>query len=502
MIKTIFSWLYVITLCFLFTVYANADETELDVFEISITSIDASHATVTAQLDIPNGRVVTGGGGSYDWIRGWADFVSDVSAVAADGQTLTVSEGGESFDAYWQLSADGKLYQGSVTLSYKVDLSYTRTEWDFGNEQAGRVYRGGLYSVTKPLFMSGDPSRGAEVHFKLPRGWDIAAPWRAVDGKIHTYYAEDWQALENNAITVGKFERARASANGFDLEIVLLGDFEGAPPLVVETIEQVLPVYLDLFAGTPSSKYMMFYLNGQSEDAEAFKNGAAFTTTLNLSSNNRIFWADFLAHELFHFWNGQRIRAEDRSRGNWFSEGFTDYYANLVLVNRSVLSEDWFRRRMENIFGNYLWFHSSGIFEGLSVLEAGIEKGRNRFGIYDAGWVLAFALDDEIRTRSSGEKSLDDAMKAIYERYGKTGERYEVDDLIATMSTATDLDLSDYFDLYLKTRTPLPLKEIMKTFGWTSYSNNYANEYYLIRDEKADSNARSKWDHLLNKRFE
>ncbi len=470
-------------------------------FEITISSIDASHATVTASIEVPNGRIVTGGGGSYDWKRGWADFVNNVSAVAGDGRALTVSAMGEGFDSYWQLSSDDGLYQGRVTLSYKVDISYARTEWDFGNEQAGRIYRGGLYSVTKPLFMSGGSDRGAEVLFTLPASWDVAAPWRTVDGKSHTYYVEDWDALENNAVTVGSFERARATANGFDLEIVLLGDFEGAPQLVIETIEQVLPVYLDLFPDTPNSKYMMFYLNGQSEDAEAFKNGAAFTTSLNLSSDNRIFWADFLAHELFHFWNGQRIRAKARADGNWFSEGFTDYYANLVLVNRGVLSEDWFRRRMENIFGNYLWFHSSDIFEGLSVLEAGKDKGRNRFGIYDAGWVLAFALDDEIRTRSGGAKSLDNAMKAIYERYGKTGERYGVDDLIETMSTSTGLDLSDYFDQYLKTRTTLPLKEIMKNYGWESYSNSYANEYYLIKDENAKSQARSKWEYLLKKRF-
>ncbi|MBL4788714.1 MAG: hypothetical protein JKY60_06590 [Kordiimonadaceae bacterium] len=267
------------------------------------------------------------------------------------------------------------------------------------------------------------------------------------------------------------------------------------------TINEIIPIYLGIFPNTPPTRYLMTYLTGQSEDAEAFKNGAAFTTSLNISADTQIFWADFLAHELFHYWNGARVRTEERWEGNWFKEGFTDYYANIALRNRDVLSEAWLIRRMENIFGNYLYFNFSSAFNGLTIVEAGKNKGRNRFGVYDAGWVLAFALDNEIYNRTNGVKSLDVVMTALYTRYQETGQRLDLETLLEIASTSTGLALTPFFDEYLKSRTPLPLVDIMKTFGWTSYSNNYANEYYLTVDPNADEGAMARWNYLTQQRF-
>ena len=115
--------------------------------------------------------------------------------------------------------------------------------------------------------------------------------------------------------------------------------------------------------------------------------------------------------------------------------------------------------------------------------------------------VLGHALDNEIRMRSAGKKTLDDAMMAIYERYGITSEHYELDDLIKLMSKSTNLDLDPFFSRYLKSRNALPLKEIMNSFGWTSYSNNYANEYYLIKNNSAPGRSKDRWEYLLHNRF-
>lgn len=483
----------------LITLTASAKAEEKDYFHISLSDINDSHVLVNAEITVKNGRLFTGSGGSYDWKRGWADFIQDVTARSTNGETLNISQQGEGFESYWYLAENDGPFNGKANVSYKVDLVYARTDWDFGNEQAGRIYNNALYSVTKPLFLSTGGNRETEIIFDIPDRWKIASPWKQISKNI--YITGNWEELDKNAITIGLFESVSGSAEGFDLEIVLMGDFPSAPPLVTETIDQVLPVYLDIFPETKPEKYLMFYLNGPSEDAEAFRNGAAFTTSLALSSDNRIFWADFLAHELFHFWNGTRIRAKERWQGNWFSEGFTDYYANLVLVNRGVLSEDWFIRRMENIFGNYLYFHHSGLFEGLSVLEAGKEKGRNRFGVYDAGWVLAFALDDKIRTETEGKKSLDDVMKLAFERFGQTGENYALDELLDVMSEATDINLAPFFEKYLKSREELPLVKLLQTFGLESYSNAYANEYYISQNVNAENTAKTRWENLIYNRF-
>ncbi len=478
---------------------ASAKAEERDYFQISLSDVNDSYALVNAEITVENGRLFTGSGGSYDWKRGWADFIHEMTPRSESGKTLDISQQGEGFESHWYLAENNEPFNGKASVSYKVDLIYARTDWDFGNEQAGKIYNDAIYSVTKPLFLSTGTNHETEIVFDIPAGWKIASPWDQIGD--NRYITDNWQALNNNAIALGNFNSVSGNARGFDLEIILMGDFASATSLVTETINQVLPVYLDIFPKTKPEKYLMFYLNGPFEDAEAFRNGAAFTTSLSLSPDNRIFWADFLAHELFHFWNGTRIRAKERWQGNWFSEGFTDYYANLVLVNRGVLSEDWFIRRMENIFGNYLYFHHSGLFDGLSVLEAGKEKGRNRFGIYDAGWVLAFALDDKIRTETAGKKSLDDVMKLAFERFGETGINYELDELLDVMSAAAGIDLHPFLKRYLKSREELPLVKLLQTFGLESYSNAYANEYYISRDATAENNVKTRWENLIHNRF-
>lgn len=480
----------------------NSDATTTQNFyDIRIDSIDAQYAYVEARLNVQNGRLITGTGGSYDWQNGWFDYLDNFSASTIVGTSLNIEMHGESFASYLQLSDDGEAFNGIADVSYRVDIGYAKVEWDFGNEQMGRIYNGGLYTVTKAFFLSSEIVNSSQIHFTIPEEWMVASPWEPVEGIAKTYEAPDWDSLHNNSITLGEFESIQTTSNGFELEIVLLGDFPEASKLVSNTINEIIPIYLDIFPNTPVTRYSMTYLRGQSEDAEAFKNGAAFTTNLDISTDTQIFWADFLAHELFHYWNGARIRTDERWESNWFKEGFTDYYANITLRNRDMLSEAWLIRRMENIFGNYLYFQFSSAFNTLTVLEAGKDKGRNRFGVYDAGWVLAFALDNEIYNRTDGEKSLDVVMSALYERYIETEEKLDLETLLEVASTSTGLDLNPFFDKYLKTRTPLPLVDIMRSFGWTSYSNKYANEYYLTVDKDADEAAMARWNYLTRQRF-
>lgn len=492
----------IIAACFLlinFSFHSFAIENSENHFTIQLSLVDDPEAIISAKLNIIDGRLITGSGGSYDWKRGWGDFVEVTSAISINGEVLDVTEEGEGFDSYWQLSINGNPYHGRATLEYQVDLSYARQEWDFGNEQAGRIRDGAIYSVTKPFFLTSDPDAPATISFDIPKTWNIASPWPSIETNVFT--AENFSSLSGNSFVLGEFESSKISSNGFDLEIVMLGDFDKPYGLISDVMKKILPSYLTLFPGTPDSIYLMTFLQGPNEDAEAFDNGAAFTTTLNLSEENNVFWSEFMAHELFHFWNGRRIRANPRSDSQWFTEGVTDYYAHMLLLNHGIINEDWFIRRTENILGNYIWFFNTSVYDGLSLVEAGKEKGRNRFGVYDGGWAIAFALDHEIRTRSSGKKSLDDVMLTLFKKYGLTGDRYTLQELFTTINKSTDLDLSSFFEKYIQSHNPVPISDYMAAYGFDVFSNEYANEFYLMSNKSASSEQKSRWQHLTNDRF-
>ena len=54
-----------------------------------------------------------------------------------------------------------------------------------------------------------------------------------------------------------------------------------------------------------------------------------------------------LAHELFHEWNADQMRAGDTPL-LWFSEGFTDYYARLLLLRSGLISLDDYARGVQH----------------------------------------------------------------------------------------------------------------------------------------------------------
>lgn len=56
-------------------------------------------------------------------------------------------------------------------------------------------------------------------------------------------------------------------------------------------------------------------------------------------------WHELLAHEAFHLWNSQVARRAD-VRDEWWSEGASSYVAGLALVDRGLLDERRYRRRV------------------------------------------------------------------------------------------------------------------------------------------------------------
>src|ERR1044072_8816477 len=94
-------------------------------------------------------------------------------------------------------------------------------------------------------------------------------------------------------------------------------------------------------------------------DSEAFEHSAAFSERELPSKENLIGWGNTLAHELFHSWNGAELGPRDYASCQWFSEGFTEYFANLALVQQRLIAEPLFLSKAEKNLGIYALFRSS-----------------------------------------------------------------------------------------------------------------------------------------------
>lgn len=443
-------------------------------YRISFNESNPLLASVEAEITVADGRIFMAPWGADHLPNGWASFVKNLLITDRAGKSVNFES---KPNGAWQLG--GASNGAAMRLSYQVDLSFTKTKWTYGNEQAGVFQDDALFVVSKALFVVSDAPSASEISFDVPPDWKVAAPWQTNGKNGRTFVALDKNDLINNSVVLGKPAEYVFEEGNFTFTLALLGRIREAKDLIAPALRKTLRSYVRVFDKTPPTKYLMTVFYADEADAEAFGKSAAFTERDRLTKDNLIRWGNTLAHEFFHSWNGHAIQGEDYASSQWFSEGFTEYYANLALVRERLIDEELFVRKMEKNLGLYFYFNASPAFDGASLKEAGTKKGRYRIGVYNGGWAAAFCLDVMIRDETNGKKSLDDLMRLVYERFGLAAKKYRYEDLVRAMSEIAGRDMGDFFKKYVAGKDRLPVLDCLRRAGFEGYTQFYDGEIYI-----------------------
>lgn len=176
---------------------------------------------------------------------------------------------------------------------------------------------------------------------------------------------------------------------------------------------------------------------------------------------------ELLSHELFHAWNGKRIAPKplldfDYAREAytpclWVMEGITSHYDRFALrtsgriTAKSLLEkvlDDWARLLATPGRAHHSLEQSS--FDAWIKLYKPDESNVNTtVSYYLKGGLAMFTLDLHIRRRTEGQRSLDDVLRALWQRYGKPGTPHP-DDLQPVFEEATGLSLGDIFGAQIR----------------------------------------------------
>lgn len=413
--------------------------------------------------------------GSY-LIREYERHVENVSAKSPDQTPRAVRKSRKN---RWLVATGGA---PSVIVSYRV----------YGREMTVR----NNWIETSFAMLNGAPTfltlveRGARPHQVriIPaEGWKTSStPLMPIAGQPHTYRAEDFDTLIDSPIILGNSVVREFQVAGKRHYLVLEGDtsFFDVDRSVVD-IQKIVEAGGNVMGGRFEYPHY-YFLNVITEAGGGLEHKNSFLgMTSRFTTRTRtayLGWLGLTAHEYFHNWNIKRLRPielgpfdyenEVHSKALWIAEGFTDYYADLLVRRAGISTRDEYLAALSNVIeGVQLTPGRLVTPVDMASFDTWIKQYRpdentanTTVNYYPKGAVIAWLLDAKIRKATNGAKSLDDAMRLAYSRYsGAKG--YTIDQFYETMGEAAGINLEAWFASVVETTAELDYAEALDWFG-------------------------------------
>jgi predicted metalloprotease with PDZ domain len=412
--------------------------------------------------------------GNYE-IQNYARYVHGFAAKNATGQALHWDRGDKDT---WRV-ATGKADHVTVEFDYvadTIDLSIARVTQDFGQFLGTNLF----------LFEEGQISRPAEVRFHVPADWRVTS---SLSGPVNgVYRAADYHELSDAMTFLGRYSLDSLQADGKWIRIALwpAADYTTAVAANIRNgVAKMAAVQNKIMGGAPYDVYTIFFnvihqpvnfgggLEHSASQYDIMPAGPAFADPSGTLGD---FMYPLLSHEFFHLWNVKRIRpaemwpydyhSEQYTPLLWWSEGVTDYYADLTNLRSGLWTA-----------AEFLGNTTSNIQQVESIPEPwSAEDGSEATWIheiyinsaqlyYPKGSLLGFLLDISIRDATDNAHNLDEVMRALFTKYYRQNKGFRTADLLNELRAAGMPDVDGFYRRYIDGRDSLPYEAVFAKAG-------------------------------------
>lgn len=416
--------------------------------------------------------------------------------------TLTASSAGQAVNMV-------KLDKSSWQLEQEVDnleINYQVYAWDLSVRSAHLDNQHGFFNGTSMfLGIRGFENQVHDVTLKasklaISNQWQVATamPAKEVDSNgFGLYSSADYDELIDHPFEFAKLELVTFEV--FDIPHKMY--FTEAPARVDwqrigRDVKKICETEVQFFGDEqpPFSQYV-FMTFVQKKGFGGLEHMAS--TALHCSfedlpligedstkiSNEYRTFLSLCCHEYFHCWNVKRIKPArfipmDMSREVhtellWFFEGITSYYDELLMVRAGVIDAcsylDMLAQTITRVTkgtGRLKQSVTESSFDTWTKFYKQDENAINSIvSYYTKGALVALSLDFEIRKRTKNRHSLDDLMRLIWRKHGKTGRGLGENQVIELAEEIVGESLKDFFDIALYTTEELDLTDVFNQVG-------------------------------------
>lgn len=343
-------------------------------------------------------------------------------------------------------------------------------------------------------------------HGKACRDWRVATSLPALGANprgFGSYRADDYDALIDHPVEMGRFRLERFDAAGVPHEIAFTGHIPNLDAQrIKDDLAKLCAAQIRFFAAkkerAPFDRYLFLVsVRGEGHGGLEHRASTALLTSRDAlpvegQPERTAGYRGFLglaSHEYFHSWNVKRIKPAafapyDLQRENytsllWIFEGFTSYYDDLFLVRAGLVNQKQYLETIAKVIddvmagnGRKLQSVAESSFDAWVKFYRQDENAPNAIvSYYKKGALVALCLDLHIRLASRGKASLDDVMRLMWRRYGRdffSSGRQGIgeDEFPALVEQATGIDVRQEVTRWAGGTDELPLADAFAALGF------------------------------------
>lgn len=253
------------------------------------------------------------------------------------------------------------------------------------------------------------------LRWELPDGWTAACSWGVGRHVGATLRAED---LRRSVYVAGRLVTRSTKQAAPQVGVAVAGRFAFTADALLARARRIIDAECAFVGETDFPDFVITLVAvGPPADNGPTKltgSGLYHSFALFLAPGSRLTDAveHLFAHELFHFWNGERIQpAEPARRVAWLTEGLTDYYALRILFESGIWDDQtfatWINRHIREYHAN------PAIHASLDEIERHFWDRRDTLGevVYQRGLLLGLRWH-----RKAREAGVADGLDALLHR--------------------------------------------------------------------------------------
>lgn len=333
------------------------------------------------------------------------------------------------------------------------------------------------------MYVDGRQGEPVELHVEAPQGWRVTTALEAVgEGR---YRAASYDELADSPLEIGTHQLVQWLVNGVPHQYAIWGRGNADPRRLAQDTTRIVLAEREIFGTLPYPHYtfILHLTSGGGGGLEHRNSTSLLADRWGFRGPGYENFLGLAAHELFHAWNGKRIRPaalgpfdytrENYTRDLWVVEGITTYYTDLLLRRAGLIPQQRYLdklgetiSRFQTLPGRAVQPLADASFDTwIKFYRPDSNTPNATISYYQKGALVAMLLDLTLRGGTENRRSLDDVLRALWERYGARDEGFPEGAVEAVAEEVAGFSLRAFFDHTLRSTGELNYASALAAAG-------------------------------------